>query len=263
MRIIGYHIGERIGDGSYSKVYYAEHQSKNDPKTFSNVPIACKIIDGRYTSSEFLKKFLPRELSIVQRLAHPHIVSIYSIVEQGPFMCCFMDFCAHGDLLDRIRYRGRLSAGRSRQFFSQIAGAVRYLHSLGVAHRDIKCENVLIHRRDSVKLTDFGFARRMEFEQNNVLVLSDTYCGSAAYAAPEVLKGIAYDPRAYDMWSLGCVLYIMVTGLMPFDDQNIAATIKKQERGEVLYPPEVPVPDAVKNIIQYVYRGVKDDNAVW
>lgn len=168
-------------------------------------------------------------------------------------MCCFMDFCAYGDLLDRIRYRGRLTAARSRQFFSQIAGAVRYLHSKGIAHRDIKCENVLIHSRDSVKLTDFGFARHMHFDQKGGLVLSDTYCGSAAYAAPEVLKGVAYDPRAYDMWSLGCVLYIMVTGVMPFDDQNLAATIKKQERGVVLYPEDVPVADTVKNIIKYVW----------
>lgn len=234
-------------------MYYAEHQRKNGPKSFSNVPIACKIIDGRYTSNEFLKKFLPRELSIVQRLAHPHIVSIYSIVEQGPFLCCFMDFCAYGDLLDRIRYRGRLSAERSRQFFSQIAGAVRYLHSMGIAHRDIKCENILIHSRDSVKLTDFGFSRRMNFDPKGDVVLSDTYCGSAAYAAPEVLKGVSYDPRAYDMWSIGCVLYIMVTGVMPFDDQNLAATIKKQERGEVLYPTDVTVMEAVKSIIQYVY----------
>lgn len=171
-------------------------------------------------------------------------------------MCCFMEFCPNGDLLDRIRYRGRLSAAMSRQFFSQIAGAVRYLHSMGVAHRDIKCENVLIHGRNSVKLTDFGFARRLDFDQKGGIVLSDTYCGSAAYAAPEVLKGVAYDPRAYDMWSLGCVLYIMVTGVMPFDDQNLAATIKKQERGELLYPAEVTISDAVKSIIKYVWGDV-------
>lgn len=268
---IGYHLGKRIGEGSYSKVYYAEHQNAQQPKSFSNQPIACKIIDGRYTSVEFLEKFLPRELSIVQNLAHPNIVSVYSILEMGPFVCFFMDFCPFGDLLDRIRYHGALSERRSRLYFAQICNAVEYLHASGITHRDIKCENILIHSRYCVKLTDFGFSRRLYQEKykKNVRIddvsggssgrsdwdgltpewFSRTYCGSAAYAAPEVLKGIAYDPRLYDMWSLGCVLFIMVTGVMPFDDANISATIQKQEEHNIVYPENVSVPTKVRTII--------------
>lgn len=245
----GYSIGKRIGEGSYSKVYYAEHDCKKNPKSFSKKPIACKIIDSRYTSTEFLGKFLPRELSIVQHLLHPHIVSVYSILEMGPFICCFMDFCPHGDLLDRIRYRGALTDTKTQLYFSQIASAVQYLHSKEISHRDIKCENILIKSQFCVKLTDFGFARRLS-DAPNKCCLSETFCGSAAYAAPEVLKGIPYDPKSYDMWALGCVLFIMVTGTMPFDDQNIPATIRKQEHHIITYPEDADVQESVNSIIR-------------
>lgn len=244
------------------------------------MPIACKIIDGRYTSEEFLNKFLPRELSIVQNLTHPNIVSVYSILEMGPFICFFMDFCPFGDLLDRIRYRGPLSERRSRLFFGQIANAVDYLHTSGIAHRDIKCENILIHSRYCVKLTDFGFSRRMNGESRKMPIkegrfdistpdwFSQTYCGSAAYAAPEVLKGIAYDPRLYDMWSMGCVLFIMVTGVMPFDDVNISATIQKQEEHNIIYPDGIPVSAKVRSIVSgllepVVWRRMTIDQLVY
>ena len=188
MRQLGYHIGQRIGEGSYSKVYYAEHnsQSEDSAKPFSKKPIACKIVDGRYTSIEFLEKFLPRELSIVTKIRHPHIVPVYSILEVGPFVCCFMDFCPHGDLLERIQNVGALPETKAQLYFSQICSAISYLHSLEISHRDIKCENILIKARNCVKLTDFGFSRKVM--KLGKRILCDTYCGSAAYASPEVLQ---------------------------------------------------------------------------
>lgn len=246
---LGYTLGKRIGEGSYSKVYYAEHDSKESLKSFSKKPIACKIIDGRYTSSEFLGKFLPRELSIVQHLLHPHIVPVYSILKMGPFICCFMDFCPHGDLLDRIRYRGALTDIKTQLYFSQIASAVQYLHSKEVGHRDIKCENILIKSRFCVKLTDFGFSRKLLDTKRNS-ILSETFCGSAAYAAPEVLKGIPYDPKMCDMWALGCVLFIMVSGTMPYDDENISLTIRRQEEHSITYPVDLNVKESVRNIVR-------------
>lgn len=195
-----------------------------------------------------MDKFLPRELEIIKNLNHPNIVSVYTILEVGPFICCFMDFCAFGDLLDRIRYRGPLTANETKLYFGQLAAAVYYLHSENISHRDIKCENVLIQDRYCVKLTDFGFSRPL-VGRNGAIEYSDTFCGSAAYAAPEVLKGISYDPRRYDMWSLGCVLFIMATGSMPYDDENIAATIRRQEQHHIAYPADVPVEAALRDVI--------------
>lgn len=196
-----------------------------------------------------MDKFLPRELEIIKNLNHPNIVSVYTILEVGPFICCFMDFCAFGDLLDRIRFRGPLSAAETRLYFGQLAAAVSYLHAERIAHRDIKCENVLIQNRYCVKLTDFGFSRPLVCRNAGAFEFSETFCGSAAYAAPEVLKGVPYDPRRYDMWSLGCVLFIMATGSMPYDDENIAATIRRQEQHHIVYPTDVAVDEVLRELI--------------
>lgn len=190
MHRLGYTIGKRIGEGSYSKVYWAEHHTNsNDQKSkaFSNKPIACKMVDQRYTSMEYNLKFLPRELRIVQHLVHPNIIQTHAIIECGPFVCFFMDFCPHGDLLDYIQNTGQLSDNLARLYFKQICLAIKYLHGNGICHRDIKCENVLIQNENLVKLSDFGFSKKFR-RQHGQDVMSTTFCGSASYASPQVLK---------------------------------------------------------------------------
>uniref|UniRef100_A0A182VTL4 Protein kinase domain-containing protein n=1 Tax=Anopheles minimus TaxID=112268 RepID=A0A182VTL4_9DIPT len=230
----GYIIGRCIGSGSYSKVYQAFYR----PVQLETGPahsIACKLIDRRRTSKDY-ERLLPRETVAMLALSHPHIVSVMSIQEYGPFVCMFMDFCQYGDLLQYVQERKRVSERRSRLFFRQLVAAVRYMHDQGFCHRDIKCENVLLASPSHVKLTDFSFAKKCSEPKGAASELSATYCGSIAYTAPEVLKGIPYDPKAHDMWSLGCVLFIMVTGTMPFDESNIAVTIGHQERKQYCYP---------------------------
>lgn len=112
--------------------------------------------------------------------------------------------------------------------YRQVVSAVEYLHEMHVAHRDLKCENIFITWNDTIKLGDFGFARSCLDPKTGASVLSNTFCGSAAYAAPEILQGVAYDPKMFDIWALGCVLYIMLTASMPFDDTNIKKMIKSQ-----------------------------------
>lgn len=104
----------------------------------------------------------------------------------GPFICVFMDFCSHGDLLDRIIKNGPLPEKKIKLFFGQIVSAIYYLHTKEISHRDIKCENILIQNSYLVKLTDFGFARKVI--EKGKAIMSKTFCGSAAYASPEILK---------------------------------------------------------------------------
>nr|CAD7440564.1 unnamed protein product [Timema bartmani] len=149
--------------------------------------VACKVVNRGTASQEFVSKFLPRELSIVRSIRHPHIVNLLDIVDMHGTVYIFMDLCEKGDLLEFIRDRGPLPESRARHYARQLVSAVDYLHSLDISHRDLKCENVLLCTRERLKITDFGFARWCRDDAGR-RVLSDTFCGSAAYAAPEILQ---------------------------------------------------------------------------
>uniref|UniRef100_A0A182NB76 Protein kinase domain-containing protein n=1 Tax=Anopheles dirus TaxID=7168 RepID=A0A182NB76_9DIPT len=243
----GYIIGSCIGSGSYSKVYKSFYRP---PRLDSGLghSLACKLIDRRRISKEY-ERLLPRETVAMLALSHPHIVSVMSIQEYGPFVCVFMDLCRYGDLLQYVQAMKRVTERRSRLFFRQLVGAVRYMHEQGFCHRDIKCENVLLVNASYVKLTDFSFAKRCCAPRGGAGELSSTFCGSIAYTAPEVLKGIPYDPKAHDMWSLGCVLFIMVSGSMPFDESNVRITIGRQERKEYGYPAGLNLNPAIVGLV--------------
>lgn len=161
-----------------------------------------------------------------------------------------MQFAHNGSILDLIHKERRLTEARACNFFRQIVAGLEYCHSQGVAHRDIKCENILLDENFVVKLIDFGFAKsfrdtpkstgqeRLETAISDLTKavdtpkadknarLCETYCGSYAYASPEILKGIPYDPFTSDVWAMGCVLYAMVVGRLPFDDRKPAKLIR-------------------------------------
>lgn len=178
--------------------------------------------------------------SIYILTSEPRIISRLYII---------MQHAENGSILDLIHQHKRIPEGRSCSIFRQIMAGLEFCHSQGVAHRDIKCENILLDSNYVVKLIDFGFAKcnrpmpktqgeeKMEAlmalkngtpvkvlkEDTN---LSETYCGSYAYASPEILRGIPYDPFISDIWAMGCVLYTMVFGRLPFDDRHLAKLIK-------------------------------------
>lgn len=160
-----------------------------------------------------------------------------------------MQNAENGSILDLIQKQKRIPEGRACSIFKQVIAAVEYCHSQGVVHRDIKCENILFDTNFTVKLIDFGFAKCINSvpktpgeEKLEALIakksnspakppkedtnLSNTYCGSYAYASPEILKGVPYDPIGSDIWAMGCVLYTMVHGRLPFDDRNLGKLIK-------------------------------------
>ena len=166
-----------------------------------------------------------------------------------------MRYAENGDLLDFIQKTGPIPEQLSKLWFRQITSGIQYLHRMNIAHRDLKCENILLTKKFHIKLADFGFARYC-VNQDGLRVLSHTYCGSAAYAAPEIVGGVPYNPKLADVWSLGVILFIMFNGVMPFDDEHLPNLLKTQWNKKWSFLPELrqiisnPAKNLVKNLLE-------------
>lgn len=218
-----------MGESSFAKVKsaYSERLKIN---------VAVKITDRRKVPNEFLEKFLPRELEILSTVNHCSIIKIYEIFETAGKVYIVMELGVQGDLLEFIKSNRGLPEEVACRMFRQLCCAVKYCHDLDVVHRDLKCDNILLDKDMNVKLSDFGFSKRCFRDGNGKMLPSKTFCGSAAYAAPEVIQGIPYHPKVYDMWSLGVILYVMVSGFMPYDDSNVKRMLRLQKEHRILFP---------------------------
>ncbi|PKK25970.1 testis-specific serine/threonine-protein kinase 2 [Columba livia] len=226
----GYTLKKEVGEGSYGKVKCAYCDRLK-------CEVAIKIIDKKKTPRDFLERFLPREIEALKRLRHPSIIKTYEIFETSSGkVYIVMELGKKGDLLDHIKLEGAMKEDIARIKFQQLASAIKHCHDLDFAHRDLKCENILLDEHLNIKLSDFGFSKYLSRDENGKPILSKTFCGSAAYAAPEVLQGIPCDPRISDIWSLGVILYTMVYALMPFDDSNVKKMICVQKQRRIPFP---------------------------
>ncbi|RWS31435.1 testis-specific serine/threonine-protein kinase 3-like isoform X1 [Leptotrombidium deliense] len=222
----GFFIGPQINYGSFSKVYRGKMKDLQSKK---ETDIAVKVIDLDKTSLDYRNKFLPRELFTIRKIRHPSVVAVHDIFSVENKVFIFMDICDGGDILDYLKDHSAIPEAKAKKWFKQIAEGLRHIHLQGIAHRDLKSENVLIDKQGNAKITDFGFARICYDPKTGKRLLSETYCGSAAYVAPEVLKGTPYNPMIADIWGLGCVLYVMVNNALPFDDSDMPKMVERQQ----------------------------------
>ena len=220
----GYTLGHSLGKGSYAVVKCA--QSKKHKRK-----IAIKIISKKKAPDDYLTKFLPREIQVLKRLRHANCITLLEAIETNTRIYLIMNLAENGDLLEYIRTNGAMSDDGARAFFKQLIAATEYFHSLGIVHRDLKCENLLLDHNYNIVVSDFGFARAsMIIPETKKRVLSQTFCGSYAYAPPEILRGIAYDAMLADVWSLGVVLFTMVSASLPFDDSHLKTLLEQVMR---------------------------------
>ncbi|KAM6193470.1 testis-specific serine/threonine-protein kinase 2 [Sarcoramphus papa] len=244
----GYSLSNMLGEGSYGKVKsaYCDRLKCN---------VAVKIIDKRKTPQDFLERFLPREIEALRCLHHPSIIKTYEIFETSAGkVYIVMELGEKGDLLDYIKITGAMKEDIARIKFQQLASAIKYCHDSDFAHRDLKCENILLDEDLNIKLSDFGFSKSLSRDENGRTILSKTFCGSAAYAAPEVLQGIPCDPRISDIWSLGVILYTMVYALMPFDDSNVRKMICIQKQHRIPFPNSKYLTVECKDLIYHLLQ---------
>ncbi|XP_025104856.1 testis-specific serine/threonine-protein kinase 3-like isoform X2 [Pomacea canaliculata] len=214
-----YLVRKTLGNGSYSKVKLAISLARNKE------PVAIKIVDRNRAPSDFQTKFLPRELELWPHLRHPNIVRVLETFDDGRRVYMILEFQENGDALRYIQKVGALNEPLAQGWTWQVCDAARYLHDQNITHRDLKLENLLLDRNFHIKICDFGFVKG-----DCTLDLSRTYCGSKSYAAPEILLGEPYDPKKADTWAIGVVLYIFITGKMPFDESRGNAGVLEEQR---------------------------------
>ncbi|KXJ09929.1 testis-specific serine/threonine-protein kinase 1 [Exaiptasia diaphana] len=237
----GYAIGEFLGKGSYAVVRKAN--SRRYKKE-----VAIKIICKKKAPEDFLTKFLPREIKVLKKIRHNNVLSLLEVIETNTRMYIITDLAANGDLLEYIRSHGALSEDRGKDMFQQLVSGVSYIHDNEIVHRDLKCENILLDKEMNLIISDFGFAKDSIVTATGKKKLSHTYCGSYAYAPPEILKGIAYDATLADVWSMGVILYTMLCGRLPFDDSNLRSLLQQVHK-KVAFPSRVKLSDSAKAII--------------
>lgn len=222
-RLAQYVIERTLGEGSFGKVKLATHK-------VSGQKVALKIISKTKLVTSDMTGRIDREIQYLQLLRHPHIIKLYTVVVTPKEIIMVLEY-AGGELFDYIVNHGKMAEDKARKFFQQIVCAVEYCHRHKIVHRDLKPENLLLDDSLNVKIADFGLSNIMT--DGNFL---KTSCGSPNYAAPEVISGKLYAGPEVDVWSCGVILYVLLTGRLPFDDEYIPALFRKIAQGNYQMP---------------------------
>ena len=229
-----YKIGRNIGHGAFGKVNIALH-------VLSGHIVAIK-------SFNKIKKSFPLnriyyEIKLLKKLRnHKNIIKYFEHFETEKYFCIVMENISGGNLLNAINKMSKFSEPMAKNIFKQLILTIKYLHNMGIVHRDIKPDNILLELDNTIKLCDFGVSKQIKKGQ----LLTDS-CGTPAFIAPEILKDEPYDPYITDIWSSGVVLYIIVSGFFPFRGVNEAELRKNILEGN--YPQLFDISENLKDLI--------------
>ncbi|KAI9086156.1 hypothetical protein K1719_031877 [Acacia pycnantha] len=212
-----YELGRLLGQGTFAKVYHARNIETNQS-------VAIKVINKQKIFRNGLIDQIKREISVMHLVRHPNIVQLYEVMASKNKIYFAMEYVKGGELFAKVA-KGKLKEDLARKYFQQLIGAVDFCHSRGVYHRDLKPENLLLDENGDLKITDFGLSALYEPKKNDGLLY--TTCGTPAYVAPEVLNRNGYNGVKADIWSCGVILFVLLAGFLPFQDNNLIEMYRK------------------------------------
>ncbi|GMH15892.1 hypothetical protein Nepgr_017733 [Nepenthes gracilis] len=222
-----YEMGRQLGQGTFAKVYHGKN-------IVTNESVAIKVIDKEQVTKACMMDQIQREISVMRLVRHPNIVELKEVMATRCRIYFVMEYAKGGELFAKVS-RGKLKEDLARKYFQQLTSAVDFCHSRGVYHRDLKPENLLLDENEDLKVSDFGLSALPEqFRQDGLL---HTQCGTPAYVAPEVLMKKGYDGAKADIWSCGVILFVLLAGYLPFQDENLMRMYRKVFKGEFEFPP--------------------------
>ncbi|XP_039690399.1 CBL-interacting serine/threonine-protein kinase 7 [Medicago truncatula] len=228
-----YQLTKFLGRGNFAKVYQA--RSLIDGST-----VAVKVIDKSKTVDASMEPRIVREIDAMRRLQnHPNILKIHEVLATKTKIYLIVDFAGGGELFLKLARRRKFPEALARRYFQQLVSALCFCHRNGIAHRDLKPQNLLLDAEGNLKVSDFGLSALPEQLKNGLL---HTACGTPAYTAPEILGRIGYDGSKADAWSCGVILYVLLAGHLPFDDSNIPAMCKRITRRDYQFPEWISKP---------------------
>lgn len=244
----GYDIQKRLAGGAFGQVYLA-YSKKKDRKC------AVKVMDLDKCEKLVREEFLPRELAALIQMKHPNAIEIYDIFKARNKIYIFMEFAPNGTILDYLKKKGALEEPFAAVWFRQTSEALNYMHTeVKMAHRDIKIENILLGYNNVAKLTDFGFAKKIETDSNGRPVMSKTFCGTEPYYSPQIVLKKDYDPLADDVWAMGVVLFMMVTYRFPFKWTKKDEFYKQQVSRNYKFPDSFRPSREIKELLWFMFE---------
>lgn len=232
-------LGEKLGQGTFGVVRLGTH-------ILTNEKVAIKILEKVKIVEEADKKRVEREIKILKCLRHNNIIQLYSVIQKVTSIYLIMEYASGKELFDYIVLKKRLQETEACKFYQQILSGIEYLHKLRIVHRDLKPENLLLDSKKNIKIVDFGLSNLYNKGQ-----LLKTACGSPCYAAPEMINGKAYKGVMVDIWSSGIILFAMICGYLPFEDNNNDVLYQKITDGKFSIPRFVsePAKDLIRCIL--------------
>ncbi|CAI9779682.1 unnamed protein product [Fraxinus pennsylvanica] len=222
-----YELGRLLGHGTFAKVYHARNLQ-------TGRSVAMKVVGKEKVLRVGMMEQVKREISVMKMMKHPNIVELHEVMASKTKIYFSMELVRGGELFAKIA-KGRLREDVARNYFQQLISAIDFCHSRGVYHRDLKPENLLLDEEGNLKVTDFGLSTFSDHLRQDGLL--HTTCGTPAYVAPEVIGKKGYDGAKADIWSCGVILFVLLAGYLPFQDDNIVSMYRKIYKGDFKCPP--------------------------